>query len=232
MLNLFRIIIVAKWSNFNFSIYKTLIFNIYYFDFKTFIKVPVFISNNVILKSLQGTCEIESEDIYSGYVKIGFNEISIFHSKNEKSIWHVESGGLVIFKKNASLGIGTRISVWNNGKLYFGDNFKINAKTTIVCTKEIYFDDDCLLSWNIEILDSDFHKIIDNEGKQINHSKPIKIGKHNWIGSGCKILKGTVTQKNTIIGANSVLSSEFDETNILIVGSPGKGIKKNINWQL
>ena len=50
-------------------------------------------------------------------------------------------------------------------KIVFGDNFCVTANSAIVCVSNINFGSNVLLSWDILILDTDFHKIysIDDE---------------------------------------------------------------------
>lgn len=80
---------------------------------------------------------------------------------------------------------------------------------------------DCMLSGNITIRTTDGHSIINNEGKRINMSKDIEIGDHVWIGMNC------------IVGANSVVTKQFDDEYKIIVGNPAiaKNPKFPIDWK-
>ena len=57
--------------------------------------------------------------------------------------------------------------IWNSakfivfGKLIFGDNSEITAESVIVFYKEIIFGENCLISWDNLIMDTDLHRIKD-----------------------------------------------------------------------
>ena len=44
-------------------------------------------------------------------------------------------------------------------------------------------------------------------------------------------MKGTEVADGCIIGAGTILSGKYNERNVVIVGNPGKIIKKNIYWE-
>ncbi|MEC4003527.1 acyltransferase [Flavobacterium sp. SUN052] len=208
---------------------KTIYFNFKYLPFKSAIKLPFLISSNVYLKKTNGKIIIEGP-IFFGMIKIGLGDIGIFDERVSRSIWNVS--GKVNFKGTANIGHGSKISVDENGCLELGNNFQITAETAIVSHCKIVFGNDCLLSWDILIMDTDFHKIVNDKGEIINESKPILIESNVWIGCRCTILKGSIIPKNAIIGANSLITNSLEKQNALYVGNPIKCIKENINWEL
>lgn len=56
--------------------------------------------------------------------------------------------------------------------------------------------------------------------------KDVIIGKKCWIGMGAIILPGVVLADNIVIGANSVVTKSFLESNLVIAGNPAKVIRK------
>jgi acetyltransferase-like isoleucine patch superfamily enzyme len=94
---------------------------------------------------------------------------------------------------------------------------------------ELTIGDNCLISWDCQFLDDDFHEIIYANKK--NSENSIKIGNNVWIGCGVKIYKGTVIQDNCVIASNSIVRGVFNSQNSLIGGNPAKIIKENINWK-
>lgn len=179
---------IKKLKLFLLGLPKTLLFNFHYFDFKTAIKIPVWLTHKVRLKNLKGRVLLDVSQIKRGMISIGFAHVSI-NDTNEYALWNVE--GTVIFKGKAGFGAGTKIAVGKNAKLTFGQNFLITARSEIACFKEIRFGDDCLLSWDILVMDTDAHPIYDEQMKRMNDDKSIIIGNHVWIGCRCLILKGT-----------------------------------------
>ena len=210
---------------------KTLYFNFKYFKFKQAIKLPVFVAYNVWLKKTEGVLKIKDHELKRGMIRVGFGEVGIFDKRKSRTIWEHEKNGEIVFGGKANIGHGSKISVSKNSKLMLGSNFTITAESSIVCQKKIIFGKDCLLSWDILVMDSDFHKIKDAENHHINESKEIIIGERVWISCRSLILKGSIISNDTIIGANSFVNKKFSEENTLIVGNPAEVRKKNVTWE-
>lgn len=221
---LYRIILLI------FTILKSLILNIRLFPIKTAIKFPIICSPFVKIKSLKGKIIIDTKNIKRGMIRIGLGNIGIFDQFFSRSILEIK--GKVIFKGDAYIGQGSKISVGETGVLKIGDNFNITAETEIVCHKEISFGNNVLISWNSLIMDTDFHRIYSSKfQKQMDYSKKIVIEDNVWIGCRNTILKGSKIKKGSVIGANSLVVNEFQEENVLIVGNPAQIKKKNIYWE-
>lgn len=141
-------------------------------------------------------------------------------------------GGTLIIKGETGIGRGSKISIDKKAVLSLGENFSIIGRSDIICQKEITFGANCLLSWDILIMDTDFHSVFDNHGELINSPKSIHIGNNVWIGCRNTILKGVSIANNVVISANSTITRCVEESNC-IVGGHGKStaiIKKEISW--
>lgn len=205
---------------------KTLRFNFHYFPFTIAIKLPVVVSHKTYLRELHGKVLLP-DSIRTAMIKIGFGDVGHYDRKYSRSIWQVS--GIIDFKGNAAIGHGSKISV--RGKVTFGENFNMTAESTIVCAREIAFGNNCLISWDNLIMDTDEHSIYDlKENKRINSEKPIIIGDHVWIGCKCTVLKGTHVADNSIVAAGSFLRNNFSDSNQIIGGNPPIILKKDVNW--
>lgn len=205
---------------------KTIIFNFSYFKFADAIKFPVLVSGNVYLRDLKGTVTINAP-VKFGMIEIGFGSVGIFDDKKGRTIWHVL--GKVIFERNASIGHGSKISIDTNGELTIGENFMITANSTIFVTDKISFGKNCLISWDVLIMDSDVHKIM-KDGNHVNPDKPVVVGDDVWIGCRCSILKGSSIPAGSVIAANTLLHSVLEDNNCIYGGTPVKKLAENINW--
>ncbi len=90
--------------------------------------------------------------------------------------------------------------------------------------KEIRLGNNVLIGANTIIIDGDGHNDRNN-----SHAKAIIIHDNVWIGANCTILKGIEIGKNSIIGANSVVTKNIPE-NVIAVGNPCLVIGKRINF--
>ena len=92
--------------------------------------------------------------------------------------------------------------------------------------------DNTMIGANCKIIDNDFHPL--NSKKRISNStndikkSDIKIGRNCFIGMNTIILKGSVIEDNSIVGAGSIVSGKF-KSNSIICGNPAKKIKENFN---
>lgn len=120
----------------------------------------------------------------------------------------------------------------DKNKILVGEHTTIHGKTQLATMEstKILIGKDCMFSNDIYFRTGDSHSIIDLQGKRTNPSKDIIIGNHVWIGQRNIVLKNTEVADNCIIGANSILCKKYLEPNSIIVGSPAKIIKNNINW--
>lgn len=208
---------------------KTFYFNLKYFDLNTALRFPVFIYWRTKLYQMGGQIVLNAP-ISRGMIKIGPYGLGTQDMKYSRTIWQVS--GKLIVNGNIVLGRGSRVSIGHSGILILGDRFNITGRSTVICQKSIEFGDNCLLSWDILIMDVDMHKIMDLKGSVSNYPKPIRVGKHVWIGCRSTILKGVTLPDNIVIAAGSVISKSVNDSNC-VVGNDGRGLavlKKDIQW--
>ena len=208
-------------------------------------------SHRTYLRELHGKVELP-ENVEPAMVKIGFGDVGHYDRKRSRTIWQVS--GTVSFGGKASIGHGSKLSV--RGDLKLGAGFNMTAESTIVCAKEIRFGDDCLLSWDILVMDTDEHPLYNrhetsrretrdsgsvpspevprpksNEHERINPDKPIIVGNHVWIGCKCVLLKGAELPDNTVLAAGTLLTSSFGGEHQVIGGNPPSVLKRVIRWE-
>jgi acetyltransferase-like isoleucine patch superfamily enzyme len=148
-------------------------------------------------------------------------------------------GGIVIRKHNGIIKIGAKSTLWprvklvassfSNGKpaiLEIGSRTAVGNDTQIHCGESIKIGDDVLISWDVNILDHDYHS--SGGGKVI--PRPVVIEDEVWIGIRCLILKGVTIGKGAIIGAGSVVTRDVPPYTFA-AGNPAKPIKKMPSWK-
>ena len=218
------------------SIPKTLRFNFHYFPLKTALKLPVVVSHRTYLRELQGKVELP-EKVERAMIKIGFGDVGHYDRKRSRGIWQVS--GMVSFAGKASIGHGSKLSI--RGYLSLGADFNMTAESTIVCAKDIRFGDDCLLSWDILVMDTDEHPLYNygretggretRDDERINPDKAILLGDHVWVGCHCILLKGTEIPNDTVVAAGTLLTSSFSGNHQVIGGNPPTILKRDVRWE-
>lgn len=194
-------------------------------------KLPIYVYRHTKLKSCKGKVILPA-NASRGLIRLGEHCLGHIDRKSTPTIWNL-ADGTVEFKGSCFLNQGTRISVGNGGKLVFGDHVTCTGDSEIYCNHIIKIGDNSLMSWDILLLDSDQHQIIDASNKVFNKPKPIKIGTRVWIGCRTTILKGTQIPDNSIVASGSILSKSFNQSNVIIagIGSNQSVIKENIDWK-
>lgn len=126
---------------------------------------------------------------------------------------------LIRLRKNAvwnvngpcTLNYGCTIEILENGVID-SQYFTMNSNSIIVCAKHISIGNDVMIGRNVVIYDSDFHDILDEEGKIKNCPEDVIIGDHVWLCTNVTVLKGVTIEKDSVIGACSKVDSRTDVT--------------------
>lgn len=210
------------------GIYNTLKVNFHYLPFSKAIKFPIIISRHTKLRKLRGQIVFNCP-IRPGIIRFGFDYCGIIDNRYERSILEID--GSIEILGRASFGAASRLAILNDGKLSIGNNVSFTGRCVIITAKNVCLGDNCIVSWNVMIMDTDFHTIFNTEGRITNENKNIIIGNNVWIGCHCNILKGTVIPSGSIIAANTLVSGRLNENNCIYGGIPAKKIKSNINWE-
>lgn len=208
----------------------TLYINFKFLPFKKALIFPIWIFGRLDAQSLKGSIIINGK-ISPGMIRLGESSVGIFDTKL-RSVLNLL--GELRFNGVAHVGRGSSLSIGPGAKLILGDKFKVTAKTSIIASggKSIIIGNHCVFSWDILIMNTDFHKILDIGTKNIiNSPADVIIGNHVWIGLGVTILKGSTISDNCVIAAKSVVSGKLLDNHSVFGGTPAKLIKSNIQWE-
>jgi acetyltransferase-like isoleucine patch superfamily enzyme len=136
-------------------------------------------------------------------------------------------------------GIGARgvITAWDkhNGDSYtpeiiIGNNIWIGEDCHITAINKIQIGDNALIGKKVTITDNSHGKCeydlleIPPNSRPLYSKGPVIIEDNVWIGDKVTILPGVKIGKNSIIGANSVVTKDVDE-NCVVGGNPAKILK-------
>lgn len=181
------------------------------------------------------------------------NKLEIFGKLRKNRIKISGNNNILHVGKNTLLRDSNIFIKGNNNILYIGDNCVVNntsiildnegaeirignktsiAKAQIVSLEpyNIEIGEDCMLSYDIEIRNTDSHKIYDkNTNKRINEGNGVSIGNHVWLGMRAIILKGVTIEDNSIVAGGSIVTKDV-KVNTIVSGNPAKQIKENVYW--
>jgi acetyltransferase-like isoleucine patch superfamily enzyme len=157
-------------------------------------------------------------------------------------ILHVKKGGKFLrvtgkirvnHKKNSKIILGEKVVLYKNMNFYLdaegasviiGSKTYINRRTEIMCKEKVEIGENCAISWDVTITDTDYHSINNNKS-----TSPVFIEDKVWIGCKSTILKGVRIGKGSVVAANSVVTKDVPP-NCLVAGVPARIIQRDIQW--
>jgi acetyltransferase-like isoleucine patch superfamily enzyme len=196
-----------KFLKYLYCIPVSIFFCVKYLPFRQAIKVPILLYKPTF-ELLKGKVIINSSIIKFGMIKLGFKHNHTFHS----GIIFSNSGGILEFRGKGIIGSESKIIIGTYGHLILGENFGVSA-SEFLCDWKIEFGNDLSVGKGCIFMDCDFHQFNilkkNNKSMPAKAYSPITIGKNNWFGFNCYILKGTTTPNNIIIGLHSILNKKY-----------------------
>lgn len=97
-----------------------------------------------MFSELSGRVIVNSNRI--GSVRLGFPNSGIIDSKYQRLVF--ENRGTLEFEGKASIGSGSAICC--EGKIFFGQDFRVTASTKIVALNEVSFGKKVAIAWDVQ----------------------------------------------------------------------------------
>ena len=138
-------------------------------------KKNIIAHKRVVIKGIQN---ITSNTTLS----IGLGNAGFMH---DYDVTYLNIRGRLHFKGNYNIGRGCRIDIGKGAEVTIGEGGYINANNTIIINNKLVIGDNCIISWNCQFLDDDFHELV-YEGR-IDKKKEIIIGNNVWVGCGVEL---------------------------------------------
>jgi len=115
-------------------------------------------------------------------------------------------------------------TVKREAEISIGNNAGFSG-TVIAAAGSIKIGNNVLCGANTTITDFDWHGIMPDKRQSLPDAKPVIIEDNVWIGLNSVVLKGVRIGKNSVIGANSLVTKDIPE-NVIAAGNPCRILKK------
>lgn len=153
-----------------------------------------------------------------------------FYAPKGKVFLMLEPGSKIVFHGKCRFAFDTAIRLTRNALLELENNVRVGDAVKIMSENKIYIGENSEITFNSQIIDTNFHYMQDTENLNIHRKTyPVIIGKNNWIGNHTSIMKGTVLPNDCIVASGSLINKDYSqESNVILAGSPAKVVKKNV----
>jgi acetyltransferase-like isoleucine patch superfamily enzyme len=147
-------------------------------------------------------------------------------NNGRSSILRLGCDSNVIVQGDFRFMYGADIIIFPGATLELGANSFVNSDCKIRCHEHIKIGNECAISHDFTILDSDAHQLNDKIKKG-----PVIIGNHVWIGTRVTVLSGVSIGDGAVIAASALVTRDVPAGS-LVGGVPAKIIRKNVSWRL
>lgn len=161
-----------------------------------------------------------------GALRIGLGPFGLT-SEHDHSIVRVREGARFAVDGVVSLQRGVRVVV-DAGTLTIGHGTNVNGLTKILVASGVTIGRDCTFSWDVQILDNDFHTITVG-GVEKPSKAPITIGDRVWVGTRAVILKGVTVGDGAVVAAGAVVTRDVPPKSV-VAGLPAKVVGTADSW--
>lgn len=148
----------------------------------------------------------------------------------------------------SDITIGNNVDVYgrlytqSHGKIVIGNSCRIGLNVTIRSVELVSLGNSVILSEGVMVTDNNSHPTVplfQYYRSQMPPSSTLHLWKHSahkpviiednvWIGEHARICKGVTIGKNSIIGANSVVTKDVPR-NCIAAGNPAKIVRTDID---
>lgn len=145
----------------------------------------------------------------------------------------VKRGGQISLGPGSTLGTGTGIAIRGNDRhptcLKIGERAKVGARCKINVRCGVEVEPFAEISWDVHIMDTDFHDVQELDGSIRSQEAPVRIGRHALVGARSTILKGVTIGEGAVVAAGSVVTRDVP-SNAIVAGNPARLVRDIAHW--
>lgn len=149
-------------------------------------------------------------------------------STSDTTVIRVRPGASFHVGGRVALQRGLRIVV-DSGTLTIGPGTNVNGLgTKILVAESVTIGAGCTFSWDVQILDNDFHALTVDGVKQPSVA-PVVIGDRVWVGTRAVVLKGVTIGDGAVVAAGAVVTKDVP-AGAIVAGIPAKVVGSAEGW--
>lgn len=131
----------------------------------------------------------------------------------------------ITLERGALLRRGCHLYLEGPGaSIHVGARTSIHERTELRAAGSITVGEDCDISWDVLVTDSDWHQLDDGPS-----DAPVRIGNHVWIGAKAAILKGVTVGDGAVVAAGAVVTRDVPR-GAVVAGVPARVVRTDVSW--
>lgn len=202
----------------------TVYFNFHYLPFHQAKLLPIRFHKPQFV-NLQGRVRIEG-DVWKGMITLGEHQHGAFP---DGGFMFENNGGEIVFRGRVNIGGNSGFSIGKYGKLEMDGFTNCIQGLKVVCYHHIHVQSGCRFGWDVLMMDTSMHPLKHMDGSFTGTGvAPVVLSHHTWISTRCMVSPGAATAPYTVVAANSMLNRAFDESYVLLAGSPAVVKKRGV----
>lgn len=164
----------------------------------------------------------------NGLLVLGYGDCTISKFSWTGFNLNLMENAQILISGNSKIGLGSSLTVEDNAIFEIGRSTYICSGATIRVAKKVSIGDKCAISWNVTMMDSDFHDYELDDGSQPPiRTRELIIGNNVWIGNNVLILKGVHIGDNAVVAAGSVVVKDVP-SGCIVAGNPAKIVRSGV----
>lgn len=193
---------------------------------KKFYKIPLITSKKTKIIKKRRSKIILKKRVWLGVYNTRVGEV--FGVNTDNTYIELNKESKLEFSGEVKIGPGSRILLGKGAKVEIGSGTEITGGTKIMAEQHISIGKNCMIAWDVQIMDTDWHTTKSNNG---NYVSEVIIEDDVWIASGVKIMRGVRIGSGSVIAAGSIINSDVPK-NSLFGGIPAKLLKEDYFWKV
>lgn len=132
-------------------------------------------------------------------------------------------------QRGCTISRGAHIWVGEGATITVAKGAKVGARTKVNCAAGITIGEGVRISWEVQLLDTDFHWTASASGRRRPHKAPIVIEPKVLVGTRAQILKGVTVGAGSVVGAGAVVRRDVAPQTV-VVGDPAEAVGQVSDW--
>ena len=141
----------------------------------------------------------------------------------------LQGPGRYDLSRGSQISKHARIWVGPGATLHLGRGAKIGTRAIVNVETGVRIGARVRISWDVQILDTDFHWVRAPDGHVQPPSKAVTIEEDVLIGTRVLILKGVHVGRGSVIGAGAVVRRAVTPHSI-VIGNPAQEVARVAEW--